>query len=295
MKPPRPPPPPPAPRPAAAAGSALAAALALLLLLLPLASAACTPPEAGPYTLHVAPGEAREFAGGLAVARGERVLVEGTLRIAGGLQINGTLFLSSTASATLSADWVAVGDGGALVAGSEACPLPPGVVATLELRDGAPHPLAGRKALAILPGGTLEANGGGAGAGAAPEGVPGRPGQRGRRIPRRGARSGAPAGAAVVGAGWQNSTHPPTHPPTLARANAPPPAAARLQGPGAALGAPGRHRRRRRLGARAGPVRASRLLGPRRPPGRGIHRLRPLPDRGKLGHARLSSGCCLAA
>lgn len=167
MKPPRPPPPPPAPRPAAAAGSALAAALALLLLLLlPLASAACTPPEAGPYTLHVAPGEARELAGGLAVARGERVLVEGTLRVAGGLQINGTLFLSSAASATLSADWVAVGDGGALVAGSEACPLPPGVVATLELRDGAPHPLAGRKALAILPGGTLEASGGRGGAGA---------------------------------------------------------------------------------------------------------------------------------
>lgn len=151
-------PPPRLPPPVRRAAAAAALVVALLLLL-PHASAACTPPyeaQPGPFSLRVAPGETREFSGGLTIAPGERALIEGTLRVAGGVQINGTLFLSSTASSNLSAEWVAVGAGGALVAGSEACPLPVGVVATVHLRDGGVHPTAGRKALAVLPGGTLE-------------------------------------------------------------------------------------------------------------------------------------------
>lgn len=158
-------PPPPRHRLATAA----AASLALLALLLPHAAAACTPPyeaQPGPYALRVAPGETREFASGLYIAAGERALVEGVLRIKNGLQINGTLFLSSTASSTLYADWVAVGEGGALVAGSEACPLPAGVVAKIVLADGSVHPRAGRKALAVFPGGTLEVS-----CGAAAQGI----------------------------------------------------------------------------------------------------------------------------
>lgn len=135
---------------------------------LPLAAAAdgtasCTPPyESQPgytYALRVAPGEARAFSTGLTIAAGERALIEGTARVSGGITVQGTLYLSSTASSTLSADWVVVEAGGALIAGSKGCPLPPGVTATLELRDGSVHPKAGRKALAVLAGGTLEVRG----------------------------------------------------------------------------------------------------------------------------------------
>lgn len=205
------------PRPAGAAVSALLVAV----LLLPSAAAACTPPyeaQPGPYSLRIAPGETRDFASGLVVAAGERVLIEGTARVVGGLTINGTLFFSSTASSTLSAEWVAVGAGGALVAGSEACPLPAGVVATLELRDGSVHPQAGRKALAVFPGGTLEVRlqrqggTGGQAALAAPAGRAGSPCTGavplcGRRRPTR-APAGVPRGAS------QLRPHPPTPPPT---------------------------------------------------------------------------------
>lgn len=128
--------------------------LLLALLLARAAEAGCAPPESGPYALHIPPGGVRAF------AAGQRALLEGTARVAGGLRIRGTLFLSSSASSTLSADWVAVEAGGALVAGSEACPLPPSVTATIVLNNGSAHPAAGRKALAVLAGGTLELHGG---------------------------------------------------------------------------------------------------------------------------------------
>lgn len=136
--------------------------LASLAPLLALVAPACTLPyeaQPGPYTLRVAPGEVRDFPAGLTVAAGERVLLEGTARVTGGVTVRGQLFFSNTASSTLSAEWVVVEAGGQLWAGSEACPVPPGVTATLELRAGAVHPQAGRKALAVLSGGTLEVRG----------------------------------------------------------------------------------------------------------------------------------------
>lgn len=124
------------------------------------AAAACSPPyqaQARPPATLVPPGQSTaDFPSSLVVAPGEAVLLEGTARVTGGVTVRGTLFLSSTASSTLAADWVVVEAGGALVAGSEACPLPPGVTATILLRSGSVHPVAGRKALAVLAGGTIE-------------------------------------------------------------------------------------------------------------------------------------------
>jgi hypothetical protein len=100
----------------------------------------------------------RDFPAGLVVAAGEAALIEGAARVTGGVTIRGSLYLSSNSSSTLSADWIAVEGGGRLQAGSEACPLPAGVTATLLLNGGTAHPQAGRKALAVLAGGTLEAS-----------------------------------------------------------------------------------------------------------------------------------------
>ncbi|KAL4443276.1 hypothetical protein ABPG75_011013 [Micractinium tetrahymenae] len=93
------------------------------------------------------------------IAAGQCALLAGTARVAGGLTIRGTLFLSSNSSSTLSAEWVAVESGGTLQAGSAACPVPAGITATIELQNGSAHPAAGRKALALLAGGTLELHG----------------------------------------------------------------------------------------------------------------------------------------
>lgn len=139
---------------------ALPLALALVAAIAtPAAAAGCQAPyEALPGGLdwQVAPGEVRQFPAGLTIAAGTRVLLEGTANVTGGVTIRGHLFLSSASSSTLAADWVVVEAGGSLQAGSEACPLPPTVSATVLLRNGAVHPQAGRKALAVLAGGTLE-------------------------------------------------------------------------------------------------------------------------------------------
>lgn len=122
-------------------------------------AATCPPPydaQPGPYALQVGPGQVLEVAGNLTIAAGERALIEGAARVSGGVVVRGALFLSSAASSTLTADWLVVESGGELWAGSEACPLPPTVTATIELRDGSVHGKAGRKALAVLQGGRLE-------------------------------------------------------------------------------------------------------------------------------------------
>ncbi|EFN52976.1 hypothetical protein CHLNCDRAFT_137383 [Chlorella variabilis] len=138
---------------------ALPLALALVAAIAtPAAAAGCQAPyEALPGGLdwQVAPGEVRQFPAGLTIAAGTRVLLEGTANVTGGVTIRGHLFLSSASSSTLAADWVVVEAGGSLQAGSEACPLPPTVSATVLLRNGAVHPQAGRKALA---GALLERN-----------------------------------------------------------------------------------------------------------------------------------------
>ncbi|KAI8476289.1 MAG: hypothetical protein J3K34DRAFT_365184 [Monoraphidium minutum] len=140
----------PRPRPCSPPPPRLLAVLALLALAAAAAAAPCAPPydARGPFDLRVAPGEARALPSALEIPAGQRALVEGELTVAGGITVRGTLFLSSNVSSKVAAHWVAVAAGGALVAGSEACPLPPGVTATLELRDGPAHPGAGRKALA---------------------------------------------------------------------------------------------------------------------------------------------------
>lgn len=123
------------------------------------ASAACTPPyeaQPGAYALRVVPGQTLDVAGNLTVAAGTRVLLEGTTRVAGGVIVRGELFLSSAASSTLTADWVVVEAGGVLTAGSEACPVPPTVTSTILLHNGTVYGTAGRKALMVLAGGSLE-------------------------------------------------------------------------------------------------------------------------------------------
>jgi cell migration-inducing and hyaluronan-binding protein len=121
----------------------------------------CAPPYDGNRTfdLRIAPGEVASFPGGLDIPSGQRALVEGEASVTGGVTIRGTLFLSSSASSKISAEWIAVAAGGTLIAGSEACPIPGGVTATILLRDGASHPVAGRKALAVLANGALELHG----------------------------------------------------------------------------------------------------------------------------------------
>lgn len=141
---------------ASAAGRLIAA---ILLPCLAAYAAACQAPydaQPGPLKVLAPGGQDAEFADGLTIAAGERVLLAGTARVTGGVTIRGTLFLASNTSSTLSADWVVVESGGTLQAGSAACPVPAGVTATIELRDGTEHPTAGRKALAVLAGGTLE-------------------------------------------------------------------------------------------------------------------------------------------
>jgi hypothetical protein len=125
------------------------------------AQAPCAPPydPSGAFDLRVAPGEARAFAAALVIPAGARALFEGNVTVAGGVTVAGTLYLSSSSPSRITADWLAVAAGGALVAGSAACPLPAWLTATIELRDGSPHPDAGRKALAVLAGGTLELHG----------------------------------------------------------------------------------------------------------------------------------------
>ena len=137
------------------------AALLVTLLAASASAQGCAPPynPAGTYDLRVAPGEARAFPSGLQIAPGQRVLIEGAVTIGGGLNISGTLYLSSTSNSNITADWVAVASGGALIAGSEACPVPASVRATIALRNGVAHPAAGYKALAVLAGGTLELHG----------------------------------------------------------------------------------------------------------------------------------------
>lgn len=144
---------------ASAAGRLIAA---ILLPCLAAYAAACQAPydaQPGPLKVLAPGGQDAEFADGLTIAAGERVLLAGTARVTGGVTIRGTLFLASNTSSTLSADWVVVESGGTLQAGSAACPVPAGVTATIELRDGTEHPTAGRKALAVLAGGTLELHG----------------------------------------------------------------------------------------------------------------------------------------
>lgn len=126
-------------------------------------TAACPPPyeaQPGPFALQVAAGQVLEVAGNLTIAAGERALIEGAARVSGGIVVRGALFLSSSASSTLTADWLVIESGGELWAGSEACPVPSTVTATIELRDGSVHAKAGRKALAVLQGGRLELHGG---------------------------------------------------------------------------------------------------------------------------------------
>lgn len=155
----------PAPTPRSGRAAAPHLPLLLLLLLLALVSAARSQPCAPPYAsiasfdVRVAPGTARSFPTGWAIPAGQVALVEGDVTITGGVTVNGTLYLSSSSPSRIAADWIAVGAGGRLIAGSEACPVPTSVVATLELRAGSVHPNAGLKALAVLPGGTLELHG----------------------------------------------------------------------------------------------------------------------------------------
>lgn len=128
----------------------------------PLVSGQCLAPYASllsKLTWQVAPGAVRDFPAGLTVAVGEVALIHGTARVTGGVTIRGKLFLSSNSSSTLSAGWIAVESGGTLQAGSQACPLPKQVTATILLKNGAVHPTAGRKALAVMAGGTLEVRG----------------------------------------------------------------------------------------------------------------------------------------
>jgi hypothetical protein len=128
----------------------------------PLVSGQCLAPYASllsKLTWQVAPGAVRDFPAGLTVAVGEVALIHGTARVTGGVTIRGKLFLSSNSSSTLSAGWIAVESGGSLQAGSQACPLPKQVTATILLKNGAAHPTAGRKALAVMAGGTLEVRG----------------------------------------------------------------------------------------------------------------------------------------
>lgn len=141
---------------ASAVGQLIAA---ILLPCLAACAAACQAPydgQPGSITVLAPAGQEAIFSGGLTVAVGERVLLAGTARVAGGVTVRGTLFLSSNSSSTLTADWVVVESGGTLQAGFAACPVPAKFTATIELRGGAAHPAAGRKALAVLAGGTLE-------------------------------------------------------------------------------------------------------------------------------------------
>jgi hypothetical protein len=132
---------------------------ALAALSVPTAWGACQAPyealPGGPTTT-IPAGEQRQFPADWTISAEEQVLLEGGANITGGVTIRGTLFLSSSDPSTLAADWVVIESGGALVAGSEACPLTANVTATIMLRAGDVHPVAGRKALALMAGGTLE-------------------------------------------------------------------------------------------------------------------------------------------
>lgn len=129
------------------------------------AGQSCSPPEDAvteAWALRVAPGTSNTTRTGYVLEAGQAALIEGAARFEGGLLIRGRLFLSSRHATTLEADWISIEAGGALIAGSEACPLGslPGAAATIRLFYGAsPHPDFGFKALALRSGGSLELHG----------------------------------------------------------------------------------------------------------------------------------------
>lgn len=209
---------------------------------------ACQPPYAtlpGGLTWQVPSGAVREFAAGLVVAAGETALLAGTARVTGGVTIRGSLYLSSNSSSLLSADWIAVEGGGRLQAGSATCPLPAGVTATLLLNGGAAHPQAGRKALAVLAGGTLEASS--------------------CRLVVAKNQLQHPLPSTV------SCLHPPSVPPHRLTQHLPSLAAPRQQRPPCPMGAPCGHRPRWRRDPAARRRRGCCRVGPGGPAGPGLH------------------------
>lgn len=114
-----------------------------------------------PWALHVQPG-AQAVREAYVLPAGEVALIEGDAKFSGGLTLRGTLYLSSSHPTTLEADWIAIESGGSLIAGASDCPLGSAggnITAIIRLTDGTAHPTAGRKALALMSGGTLELHG----------------------------------------------------------------------------------------------------------------------------------------